>query len=245
MTRSAGVENRGRMSEEHEEYQRIMVVVAHPDDMEFSAGGTVAKFAKEGKTVTLVQVTSGDKGTDRRDITSDELGAIREAEETEACKRLSVSEIVFLRVGDGEVMPDLTFREMIVRQIRTHRPDIIITHDPFRPYSLHPDHRGVGITTVDSAYPTARDPLYFNHHLSEGLEPHKTAELWLSNPEVPDVYIDITETVDDKIHALRAHVSQIGDGKWLDERIKDRTANVGASHGYDFAEAFKVIKMRR
>jgi LmbE family N-acetylglucosaminyl deacetylase len=233
------------MSQEPEEYQRIMVVVAHPDDMEFSAGGTVAKFAREGKTVVLVQVTSGDKGTARRDITSEELAKMREAEEREACKRLGVAEIVFLRVGDGEVMPDLVFREMLVRQIRTHRPDIIITHDPFRPYSLHPDHRGVGITTVDAAYPTSRDPLYFNHHLDEGLEPHKTAELWLANPEVPDVYVDITSTIDDKIDALRAHESQVGEGEWLEERIKERTADVGAAHGYDHAEAFKVIKMRR
>ena len=233
-------------NQERESYERFMVVVAHPDDMEFSAGGTVAKMASQGKHVTLIQVTSGNKGTDRRDITSDELAAIREAEEQEAAGRLGVAEVVFLRIGDGEVMPDLTLKEEIVRQIRIHRPDVIITHDPFRPYSLHSDHRGVGQSTVDATYPTARDPLHYHHHLTEeGLEPHKTAELWLSNPEAPDLYIDITETVDTKIHALKAHKSQVGDAEQLEERIKERTAEVGKAAGMEYAEAFKVIKMRR
>jgi LmbE family N-acetylglucosaminyl deacetylase len=239
----------GTMSQEEQEresYERIMVVVAHPDDMEFSAGGTVAKLANEGKHVTLIQVTSGNKGTDRTDITSEELGSMREAEEQEASKRLGVAEVVFLRIGDGEVMPDLVLKEKLVRQLRIHRPDVVITHDPFRPYSLHSDHRGVGQSTVDAVYPTARDPLHYHHHLTEeGLQPHKTAELWLSNPETPDLYIDITDTVDTKIHALKAHKSQVGDGEHLEQRIKERTAEVGAAAGMEYAEAFKVIKMRR
>lgn len=228
-----------------EEYQRIMVVVAHPDDMEFSSGGTVAKFVKEGREVILVQCTSGDKGTSRRDITQEELAALREAEEREACRRLGVQTIEFLRLGDGELMPDLAFREKIVRQIRKHRPDIVITHDPFRPYSLHPDHRAVGITTVDAVYPTARDPLYFPEHLAEGLEPHKVAELWLYGSEYPDTFIDISETLADKVHALRAHVSQVGDAEGLEERMRERAAEVGAPQGIALAEAFKAIKMRR
>jgi LmbE family N-acetylglucosaminyl deacetylase len=143
------------------------------------------------------------------------------------------------------VMPDLNLKEKIVRQLRIHRPDIVITHDPFRPYALHSDHRGVGMSTVDAVYPTARDPLHYNHHIQEGLEPHKTAELWLSNPEVPDLYIDISETVDKKILALKAHKSQVGDGEHLEERILQRTADVGAPEGLAHAEAFKVVKMRR
>lgn len=222
-----------------------MVVVAHPDDMEFSSAGTVAKFIREGREVVLVQCTSGDKGTARRDITSEELAALREEEEREACRRLGVQHVEFLRLGDGELMPDLNFREKIVRQIRRHRPDIVITHDPFRPYALHPDHRAVGITTVDSVYPTARDPLYFPEHLDAGLEPHKVAELWLFGAEYPDTYIDISDTFEAKIHALRAHVSQVGEAKDLEERIRQRAAEVGEPQGIALAEAFKVIKMRR
>lgn len=224
---------------------RVMVVVAHPDDMEFSCGGTVAKFAREGRQIVLVQCTSGDKGTNRRDLTPEQLARLREEEEREACRRLGVAEVVFLGLHDGELVPDLAFREKIVRQIRLHRPDIVITHDPFRPYALHPDHRAVGITTVDAVYPTARDPLYFPEHLKEGLEPHKAAELWLFGAEYPDLYIDISETLDVKVHALRAHVSQVGEGKDLEERIRERAAEVGASQGIPYAEAFKVIKLRR
>lgn len=230
---------------ENEEYQTIMLVVAHPDDMEFSSAATVAKFAKEGRKVILVQSTSGDKGTARLDISSEDLAALREGEEREACRILGVAEVVFLRQHDGELMSDLNFREKIVRQIRTFRPDVVITHDPFRPYSLHPDHRAVGITTVDSVYPTSRDPLYFPEHLKAGLEPHKVAELWLFGSEYPDRFIDVSDTFDLKIEALKAHKSQVGLAETLDERLRERAKEVGAPQDIPLAEAFKVIKMRR
>jgi LmbE family N-acetylglucosaminyl deacetylase len=227
------------------EFNRVMVVVAHPDDAEFSCAGTVAKFTSEGKHVVFVLCTSGDKGTARRDISSADLAAMREREQSEASARLGVAETVFLRLGDGELVPDLHFREKIVREIRRHRPDILITHDPFRPYALHPDHRAVGITAVDSVYPTARDPLYFPQHLQEGLEPHKVAELWLYGSETPDTFIDISATFDTKIHALRAHESQVGTGETLEQRMRDRAQEVGKPDGLPMAEAFKVVKMRR
>ncbi|RIK46343.1 MAG: PIG-L family deacetylase [Chloroflexi bacterium] len=227
------------------EYSTVMVVVAHPDDAEFSCAGTVARFTSEGKRVVFVLCTSGDKGTSRRDLSSVELAAMREAEQREASRRLGVAETVFLRLGDGELTPDIAFREKIVRQIRTHRPDILITHDPFRPYALHPDHRAVGITAVDSVYPTARDPLYFPEHLREGLEPHKVAELWLYGSENPDTIIDVTETFERKIDALKAHESQVGTGETLAERIGERLRDVGKPYGREMAEAFKVVKMRR
>jgi LmbE family N-acetylglucosaminyl deacetylase len=228
-----------------QELNRIMVVVAHPDDAEFSCAATVAKFTGEGKHVVFVLCTSGDKGTARRDISSAELAAMREREQLEASRRLGVAETVFLRQGDGELTPDLNFREKIVREIRRHRPDILITHDPFRPYALHPDHRAVGITAVDSVYPTARDPLYFPQHLAEGLEPHKVAELWMYGSETPDTFIDISGTFAAKIHALRAHASQVGTGETLEARMRERAADVGREHGLEMAEAFKVVKMRR
>ncbi|MFN3336312.1 MAG: PIG-L deacetylase family protein [Thermomicrobium sp.] len=226
-------------------YQRVMVVVAHPDDMEFGAGGTVARLVREGKEVVLVQCTSGDKGTNRRDLSPEQLARQREEEEQEACRRLGVQQVVFLRLPDGELVPDLVFRERIVRQIRTHRPDIVITHDPFRPYALHPDHRAVGITTIDAVYPTARDPLYFPQHLAEGLEPHKVAELWLFGAQYPDLYIDIEDTMDLKLAALTAHRSQISDPEELAQRVRERAAEIGAERGLRYAEAFKVIVLRR
>ncbi len=228
-----------------EEYSRVMIVVAHPDDAEFSSAGTLARFAEEGFDVVLVVCTSGDKGTDRRDISSRELAELRESEQLEASRRLGLTSTEFLRGGDGELTPDLELRGRIVRMIRKHRPDIVITHDPFRPYALHPDHRAVGTATVDAVYPTARDPLYFPEHLDEGYEPHKVAELWLYGSETPDKFVDISTTVHKKVDALKAHKSQVGTAETLDERIRDRARERGKDHGLEMAEAFKVIRLRR
>jgi LmbE family N-acetylglucosaminyl deacetylase len=226
-------------------YETYMLVVAHPDDAEFSSAGTIARLAREGKRVVIIQVTSGDKGTSNPEVPPDQLAATRESEELEAARRLGVAETVFLRCTDGELEPNLEFREKIVRMIRTHRPDVIITHDPYRPYALHPDHRAVGFATTDAVYPTARDPHYFPEHLRSGLQPHKTAEIWYFNAEHPDLVIDISGTIEAKFDALRAHVTQVGDFEGVLPRVRDRAKEVAAGTDFEMAEAFKVVQMRR
>jgi len=226
-------------------YQTYMWVVAHPDDLEFSSGGTVAKFAAEGKQVILIQVTSGDRGTQDLSFTSETLGATREGEEQEAARRLGIAKIEFLREPDGAVVPDLKLRERITRLIRTYKPDVIVTHDPFRPYALHPDHRAVGMAAHDAVYPTARDPLYYPDHLASGLESHKTAEIWYFGAQEPDIWIDITESFDSKINALKAHVTQVGEAKELAERLRTHSTEIAKDQPFELAEAFKVVKMRR
>lgn len=228
-----------------DEFSTYMVVVAHPDDSEFGAGGTVARLHQEGKRVIVIQATSGDRGSPDRDAIPAEVAATREAELVEAARRLGGSEVVFLRCPDGQLMPDLSLREKFTRMIRVHRPDVVITHDPFRPYALHPDHRAVGLAATDAVYPTARDPLYFAEHLRDGLEPHKVAEIWYFGAEQPDKHIDITETFDTKIQALLAHVSQIGEGEQLAERMRERAAEVAADQAFELGESFKVIQLRR
>jgi LmbE family N-acetylglucosaminyl deacetylase len=227
------------------DYDTYMLVVAHPDDAEFSSAGTIARLTRLGKRVVIIQVTSGDKGTVDPDLSPEQLARTREVEELEAAHRLGVAETVFLRCADGELVPDLALREKIVRMIRTHRPDVIVTHDPFRPYALHPDHRAVGFATIDAVYPTARDPHYFPEHLRAGLEPHKTAEIWFFNAEHPDLVVDISDTFEAKLDALRAHVSQVGDGEGVFERVRDRAAEMAQGSDFDLAEAFKVVQMRR
>ncbi|MDQ3167927.1 MAG: PIG-L family deacetylase [Chloroflexota bacterium] len=226
-------------------FETYMVIVAHPDDMEFSSAGTVARLAKEGKRTILIQVTSGDKGSSDPSMSPHAMATTREAEEREACRRLGVEEVVFLRCTDGELMPDLSLRERIVRMIRTHKPDVVISHDGFRPYALHPDHRAVGLATTDSVYPAARDPHNFSTHLREGLEPHKTAELWLFGAEQPDKHIDVTDTFAAKIDALLAHESQVGTGDGMEGRLRERATELAADQPFELAEAFKVIQMRR
>lgn len=230
---------------ENAEYQTYLWVVAHPDDAEFSSAGTIAKLAREGKRVVIIQVTSGDRGSSDREAVPEQLAATREAEEQEAANRLGVAEVVFLRCGDGRLVPDLDLREKVVRMIRTHRPDVVVTHDPFRPYALHPDHRAVGMATHDSVYPTARDHLNFPEHLAAGLEPHKTAEIWYFGAEHPDHYVDITETFDAKIDSLKAHKSQVGEAESLADRLRERAVEVAEGQPFELAEAYKVVKMRR
>ncbi len=230
---------------EADEFSTYMIVVAHPDDAEFSAGGTIARLTTEGKHVILIQVTSGNRGTSDRTMTPERMATIREAEQLESAARLGIHETVFLRCGDGELLPDLALREKIVRMIRIHKPDAIITHDPFRPYALHPDHRAVGLATTDAVYPTARDHLYFSEHITEGLEPHKTAELWFSGSDLPDRFIDITDSFDRKIDALMAHTSQVGDGDGLAERMRERAQELAKDQPFELAEVFKVVQMRR
>lgn len=228
-----------------DEWDTYMWVVAHPDDAEFSSAGTIARLTKHGKKVVIVQVTSGDKGTPDSSVPGDQLASGREVEERNAADVLGVADVVYLRCTDGELVPDLALREKIVRQIRTFKPDVIVSHDPYRPYALHPDHRACGFAAIDAVYPTARDPHYFPEHLAEGLEPHKTAEIWFFNAEHPDLVVDITETFDTKIASLREHGSQVGDGVEMEKRVRERNADVAAGQSFELAEAYKVVQMRR
>lgn len=228
-----------------DEWDSYMWVVAHPDDAEFSSAGTIARLAKLGKKIIIVQVTSGDKGTPDSTVPGHELATGREVEEVNAANVLGVEQVVFLRCADGELVPDLALREKVVRQIRTFKPDVVVSHDPYRPYALHPDHRACGFAAMDAVYPTARDPHYFPEHLVDGLDPHKTAEIWFFNAEHPDLVVDITETFETKIESLREHASQIGDGIEMAKRVRERNAEVAAGQAFELAEAYKTVQMRR
>ena len=233
------------MTDQTDDFSTYMLVVAHPDDAEFGAAGTAASLTRAGKTVIVIQVTSGDKGSNDPAAAPQDVARTREAEEREAACRLGVREVIFLRETDSEVVPDVRFREKIVRMIRTYKPDVVITHDAFRPYALHPDHRAVGLGTTDAVYPAARDPLNYPQHLRDGLETHKTAELWYFGAEHPDRFIDITATFDDKISALMAHASQISDEASLRERLRERATEVAADQPFELGESFKVVQFRR
>lgn len=236
-----------RHEHHHEEFpfDTYMVVVAHPDDLEFSSGGSVAKLTAAGKRVVLVQVTSGDRGTSDRSIRPDQLVALREEEEREAARRLGIAEVVFLRHPDGEVANDVRLRGDITRMIRAHKPDVVITHDGFRPYALHPDHRHVGIATTDAVYPCARDPWAYPEQIEAGLETWKVAEIWFFGAEHPDRQIDVTDTFDRKIEALKAHETQVGGSDGWIERVAERMREVAKDEPYELGEAFKVVQLRR
>ena len=226
-------------------FERYLVVVAHPDDAEFSSAGTIALLTAAGKHVVITQVTSGDKGTSDPLVATTHMMTTRESEELDAARRLGVASVDFLRQTDGELMPDLALRGEIVRSVRRHKPDVIITHDPFRAYAFHPDHRAVGLSAHDSAYPSARDPHAFPEQLDEGFEPHKTAEVWYFNAEFPDLIVDITSTMENKIDSLRAHLSQVGTTDEVWDRVRERARDVAKDQPFEFGEAYKVVPLRR
>ncbi len=231
------------------EQKRVLLVAAHPDDPEFSSAGTVACWISKGFEVVYVLVTSGDKGTPDHEMTRERLSSRREQEQLAAAAKAGVTNVQFLRFPDGELTPGLELRGAITRMIRTFKPYAVITHDPLalfinNEFINHPDHRAVGLSTVDAIYPTARDPLQFNEQIRGGLEPHKVKELYLWGSEYPNVIVDISETIESKIEALRCHVSQIGNPDELEERIKTRTAQTGEPHGLKYAEVFRRVVMR-
>ena len=223
----------------------IMVITAHPDDSEFGAAGSVAKWTREGKRVIYVICTSGDKGTDSPDIPSQQLAKIREKEQQDAAAVLGVSNVVFLGYPDQglEDAPDL--RKAIVRQIRIYKPDTIVTSDPYRRYIWHRDHRITGQVVLDAVYPYARDILAYPDLIQEGLMPHKVKQILFFGTEDINLRIDISETFHLKLEALRCHKSQIIQlgipdlERWLWERCQ----KMAEGEYFEIAEAFHQVEV--
>jgi LmbE family N-acetylglucosaminyl deacetylase len=226
-----------------DDLKRVLVIMAHPDDAEFTCAGTVAKWIRAGRQVRYVVCTSGDKGTKDTHMTPHHLAAIREEEQLAAARTLGVERVTFLRHKDGELEATKEFRAELAMLIRRYRPDIVFTHDAWRPYQLHPDHRAVGITVCD-AIVAARDHLFLPGQTAIGLEAVEPAELYLWGAAEPDYVEDITETIDLKLEALSKHCSQLRRPNWR-ERIRQWAADTGEPHGVAYAEAFKRISFRR
>ena len=221
-----------------------MVVTAHPDDPEFLAGGTVAKLVKEGREVAYVIVTSGNKGSGDRTMTTERLAPIREHEQRSAARVLGVERVEFLGYEDGEVEDTRNLRRDVTRQIRRWRPDLIITQSPNRTYSnfpgWHRDHRITGGVVLDCVYPLARDHLAFPELLPE-YEPHQVREVHLIQWEQPSLVVDITSTMDIKLKAITCHASQLGDFSVVEARMRARAATLGKANGYTYAEGFDHV----
>ena len=220
---------------------RVLFVAAHPDDADFLAGGTIARLAREGREIAYVIVTNGNKGAGDRAITSDQLIAIREAEQRHAARVLGVASVEFLGYEDGEVEDTRDLRRDVTREIRRWRPDLVITLNPRRTYDnfpgWHRDHRTTARVVLDCVYPLARDHLAFPE-LRPDYEPHTVREVYMVQWEQPRLVIDITDTMDLKLEAIRCHVSQIGDVKAFEERMRARAATLGNEKGYAYAEGF-------
>ncbi len=187
----------------------IMVIIAHPDDAEFGAAGSIARWITEGKSVVYVLCTNGDKGTSDRAVTALELARIRQQEQRKAARLLGVADVVFLGKPDQQLEETPAFREEIVRLIRRFRPQMVLSSDPYRRYLWHRDHRIVGQVVMDALFPYARDHMAYPQMLAEGLEPHKVKEVLFFGAEDINYHVDISETFSQKLAALKCHASQV------------------------------------
>ena len=221
-----------------------MVIVAHPDDAEFLCGGTVAKWCDQGWTVYYVLATSGDKGTHDPSLTPQQLAALREQEQREACRVLGVKEVVFLGYPDGFVRPDTEFRGQVVRLLRRYRPDVVLTWDGFRQGFNHSDHRAVGIAVRDAVYPAVRDHLYYPEDKDGGLEAHQVNELLLAGSDDPDYPVDIGAYVETKLEAVLCHRSQLGN-RSPEEIRRTWLERMRASSNRSQVESFKRVHIGR
>src|SRR5438477_2050820 len=235
-------------------FQKVMVVSAHPDDPDFGAGGSVARLADSGAEVTYVIVTDGRQGGEDPTQKDSVLVAIRQREQKAAARVLGVKKIEFLGYKDGHLSPDLKLRRDIVRMIRKHKPELVITHIPGRVLDApmggsHPDHLAVGQATMAAVYPDSRNPRAFRDLLEEGLEAHRVKEVWIPGYDGSDYFVEITpDLLDLKLKAILAHRSQFDKPnqdpdnppeKWL----RDRMHQIGEKAGYEYAEGFRRIEL--
>lgn len=205
--------------------ERILVVVAHPDDIDFGSAGSVATWTDRGIDVTYCLVTDGDAGGSDREMSRTEMAELRRAEQTAAAKVVGVSDLVFLGYPDGRVQPTIELRRDISRVIRQVRPQRVVSMSPERNYqriyASHPDHLATGEATLSAVYPDARNPFAHPELLEqEGLEPWTVPEVWMVAVSEPDVFVDTTDVIDRKLEALRSHVSQHPDPDALEDLLR-------------------------
>ena len=224
----------------------VLVMMAHPDDPEFFCGGTLARWAREGREICYVLATSGEKGSDDGALTTAEMGARREAEQRAAADVVGVREIIFLRHRDGELVSDLALRRQLVRAIRLCRPEVVVTTDPQR-YVVgdrrlnHPDHRAMGDAVLAAVFPAAANVRFFPELWQvEGLAPHGPREVYIANPEQPNHEVDFTDLIEVKIEAIRQHKSQLADPAAQLDRVRQRAARDGGR----YVESFRRIVLR-
>ena len=227
--------------------ESAMAIFAHPDDIEFTCAGTLAIWARRGARISYVLCTSGDVGLNTPGMTKEKAAAIRETEQRKAAEITGAKEAIFLKEPDGMLQSSLALRKKIVREIRRFRPEVIITGDPtvFFPKGSrinHPDHRAAATAALDAAFPAAGQPNLFEELEQEGVTAFKPRKVFVVNPQTADTFIDISETIDVKIQALRAHSSQFENWDPA-ERIRQRAAAIGEKAGMKFAEAFRVITL--
>ena len=228
--------------------ETVLVVGAHPDDIDFGASGTIATWTDAGTRVVYCIVTDGDVGGFDPAVPRSAIVGIRRAEQESAAKVVGVDEVEFLGYPDGRLVVSLELRRDLARVIRRVRPDRVVGPSPERNWqriqASHPDHLAAGEATLSAVYPDARNPFAFPELLEEGLEAHVASEIWLMASPRADHVVDITDAIDRKVAALRCHVSQLPDPDALEERVRAWTAAIAEQGGLApgrVAEVFQIV----
>lgn len=232
------------------EVDRLLVIVAHPDDVDFGSAGTMATLTAHGVHVTYCIVTDGDAGGSDRALSRPEMASMRRKEQTAAAATVGVEDLIFLGHPDGRVEANLALRCDLSRVIRQVRPKVVMSQSPDRNYdrifASHPDHLATGEATMCAVYPDARNPFAFPELLEEGLEPWTVEEVWIAgHPTLTDV-VDVSDHVDRKFDALRCHASQLPDPAGMEARVRQWMAATATAHGLAegrFAEGYRVMRL--
>ncbi len=226
--------------------QKILIILAHPDDPEFFCGASIARWTNFGHEIIYCLLTRGDKGARDDSISPFELGLRREREQVAAGKVIGVNRVRFLTFTDGQLQSDPQTRKAVVRVIRQEKPTIVLSSDPLNMFPSdvninHPDHRAAGQIVVDSIFPASGNPLFFPDLIQEGLHPHSVREVWFSLTSQANICIDVTEYWEKKIEALHQHDSQITDHVQLEKRIRSRHTSDSTDEMPRYEERFRRI----
>jgi LmbE family N-acetylglucosaminyl deacetylase len=222
--------------------------MAHPDDCDFGAGGTIAQWSAKGIRVSYCIITNGDQGGEESGIPLEQMAQVRQKEQRDAGAALGVSDITFLNYRDGWLMPSIELRKEIVKAIRIAKPDRMLVQSPERNweriFASHPDHLAAGETAIQAVYPDARNPYAFTDLKEAGFEPWRVREVWMTGSPTPNHFVDITDTFNNKMAALHSHVSQTAHNKELERMVREwgeRNAQAQGLAEGRVAEVFKVI----
>jgi LmbE family N-acetylglucosaminyl deacetylase len=234
------------MSQLHPE--RALVISAHPDDLDFGCCGTVALWRQAGTRVAYVICTDGSKGSEDPAVSPQEVARIRQTEQRAAARIVGVEDVSFLGFPDGELENGPALRREIVAAVRRFQPELVLCQDPANrafenPYVSHRDHREAGEATFDALYPAAGSIRFFPELLTDGLVPHRPAEVLFFGTHAPNHWVDITQVMDLKLRAIFAHASQVGHRSELEAFIRERFHEAGRAAGCQYAEPFRRLPL--
>lgn len=228
--------------------ESAMAIFAHPDDIEFGVAGTLARWAKQGTKISYVIITSGDAGIDNPEISREQAIHIRQEESRVAAEIAGASEVIFLGQPDGLLEATLDLRKILVTEIRRFKPEVVICGDPTvtlpsETYINHPDHRAAATAAIDAVFPASGQPSLFQEiQLEYGFSAHKPRKVYIQAWSEPTIFINISETIDLKIEALKSHKSQMN-GWDPEPMIREWAAETAKGKEMEFAEGFKVITL--